>query len=416
MKKLILILTSTLLAGATLIAANLGDAAKPLDIKDWVKGSPVDLAAGKGKTIYVVEFWATWCPPCRTSIPHLTEMQKKFKDKGVVFVGVSDEKTDVVKKFVDKMGDKMDYTVAVDAGKTSEGYMKAYGVGGIPHAFIVDKEGKVVWHGHPMDQLEETVAKVLEGKYDMSSAKKRADAESKLRQYIELTLSGQDPEKVKQLETELVALEKEVGNIMNGEKFDPEDMKKRIAFGQKFMKYQQLLVGEADEAEIAALEKELAADAPKGFDLAEVKANMKKSIAQRKEAMQVQTLFTSYAEAVGENGDAAKAADLGKQLSELKTTNAEVLNGIAWTILTDERIKNRDTKLALELSKRAVGATEGKEAGVLDTYARALFESGNVTEAIAQQKKAIELEEDDEAKTELKATLAKYEAKVNAVK
>jgi thiol-disulfide isomerase/thioredoxin len=119
MKKLIITVTSTLLAAASLLAANLGDAASPLDIKDWVKGSPVDLAAGKGKTIYVVEFWATWCPPCRTSIPHLTEMQKKFKDQGVVFVGVSSEKTDVVKKFVDKMGDKMDYTVAVDAGKTS---------------------------------------------------------------------------------------------------------------------------------------------------------------------------------------------------------------------------------------------------------------------------------------------------------
>jgi tetratricopeptide (TPR) repeat protein len=250
----------------------------------------------------------------------------------------------------------------------------------------------------------------------MSTAKKRADSETKLREYIELTVSGEDPAKVKQLEAELVALEKEVGNIMNGEKFDPADVKKRIAFGQKFMKYQQLLVGEADEAEIAALEKELAAEAPKGFDIEEVKVTMKKSVAQRKEAMQVQTLFTSYAEAVGENGDTAKAADLGKQLSELKTTNAEVLNGIAWTILTDERIKSRDTKLALELSKRAVDATGGKEAGVLDTYARALFENGSVNEAIAHQKKAIELEEDVEAKTELKATLAKYEAKARAGK
>ena len=101
-------------------AAELGDAAAPLQIAEWIKGKPVDLAAAKGKQIVLVEFWATWCGPCRTSIPHLTEMQKRFKD--VVFVGVSDEDAQTVKKFVTKMGDKMDYTVAIDTDrKTSAG-------------------------------------------------------------------------------------------------------------------------------------------------------------------------------------------------------------------------------------------------------------------------------------------------------
>ena len=71
------------------VSAELGDPAAPLQIAEWVKGKPVDLAADKGKKIFVVEFWATWCGPCRASIPHLTEMQKKFKDKNVVFIGVS---------------------------------------------------------------------------------------------------------------------------------------------------------------------------------------------------------------------------------------------------------------------------------------------------------------------------------------
>jgi len=71
---------------------NLVRVAAALKISDWVKGKPVDLAAGKGKQVYVIEFWATWCGPCRTSIPHLTELQKKFKDKGVTFVGVSDKR------------------------------------------------------------------------------------------------------------------------------------------------------------------------------------------------------------------------------------------------------------------------------------------------------------------------------------
>src|SRR5262245_40618322 len=116
MKRILLSLAAGLIGTARLFAAELGDPATPLDIQEWVKGTPVALAAGRGKTIHLVQFSATWCPPCRASIPHLTELQKKFKDKGVVFIGVSDEASDVVKKFVEKMGDKMDYTVAIDAG------------------------------------------------------------------------------------------------------------------------------------------------------------------------------------------------------------------------------------------------------------------------------------------------------------
>ena len=119
------------------------------------------MAAGKGKNIAVVEFWATWCPPCRTSIPHLTELQKKFKDKGVVFIGISNEEPGVVAPFVQKQGDQMDYVVAIDRGRaTSDGYMKAFGQNGIPHAFIVDKDGKFAWHGHPMAGLDEALEKL----------------------------------------------------------------------------------------------------------------------------------------------------------------------------------------------------------------------------------------------------------------
>lgn len=167
-------------------AAELGDPAAPLAIQEWVKGEPVDLAAGKGEKIHVVEFWATWCGPCRTSIPHLTELQAKYKDKGVVFVGVSDEDPAMVKPFVADQGANMDYVVAVDKDRqTSEGYMTAYGQNGIPAAFIVDKEGRVAWVGHPMVGLDEALEAMVAGTYDIAAAKAEAAAQKEIEEKID---------------------------------------------------------------------------------------------------------------------------------------------------------------------------------------------------------------------------------------
>jgi thiol-disulfide isomerase/thioredoxin len=147
---------------ASLIGGELGSAAPKLAVAEWIKGAPVKLAEGKGKNVYVVEFWATWCPPCRQSIPHLTEMQKKYADKGVVFVGVTQEDPETVRAFVEKMGAQMDYAVAIDQdNQTTRDYMSAFEVRKIPHAFIVDKEGKIAWHGHPMSGLEEAIEAAL---------------------------------------------------------------------------------------------------------------------------------------------------------------------------------------------------------------------------------------------------------------
>jgi thiol-disulfide isomerase/thioredoxin len=147
------------------VPTKLGDGAYPLTGLTWVKGSPVTIAPGK---VYVVEFWATWCPPCRESIPHLTALAKKYADR-VVFVGVSNEDVGTVKPFVADKGDQMDYHVAVDtAGKVVNGYMSAFDQGGIPTAFIVNAEGKVVWLGHPMGDLEKVLDQVLAGTFTVS--------------------------------------------------------------------------------------------------------------------------------------------------------------------------------------------------------------------------------------------------------
>ncbi|MBN1362861.1 MAG: TlpA family protein disulfide reductase [Sedimentisphaerales bacterium] len=149
------------------IPTKLGDPAYPLTGLTYVKGEPAQITPGK---VYVVEFWATWCPPCRTSIPHLTELRKKYEGQGVVFVGVSNEDVPTVKPFVTDMGDKMDYNVAVDTvGAVVNGYMIAFGQGGIPTAFVVDAQGRVVWYGHPMGDLEQVIGQVLAGTYKVPS-------------------------------------------------------------------------------------------------------------------------------------------------------------------------------------------------------------------------------------------------------
>ena len=152
-------------------AGELGMKAPKLQVSKWVKGDAVDVT--DGKSVYVVEFWATWCPPCRASIPHLTAMQKKYDGK-VVFIGVSDEKVPTVEKFVKKMGDKMDYHVVVDAkdNPTGKSYMGEFGIRGIPHAFIIDKTGKIVWHDHPMADIDKVIDQVLTGDFDEKKAAK----------------------------------------------------------------------------------------------------------------------------------------------------------------------------------------------------------------------------------------------------
>jgi thiol-disulfide isomerase/thioredoxin len=168
------LLSSVVMADATLKP---GDAAPALSVSKFVKGEPVK-GFEKGK-IYVVEFWATWCGPCRASIPHLTQMQKANPD--VTFIGsnVGEDEAKVM-PFVKEMGDKMDYRVAVDKdGQTNAAYMEAAGQNGIPTAFVIDKDSKIAWIGHPM-KLEPVLKAVVAGTFDIQKAAAASAAEDKV--------------------------------------------------------------------------------------------------------------------------------------------------------------------------------------------------------------------------------------------
>jgi thiol-disulfide isomerase/thioredoxin len=157
-------------------ALGIGDPAPKLEVKEFVKGDPVK-EFEKGK-IYVVEFWATWCGPCKASIPHVTELQKKHKE--VVFIGVSVWERDQSKvaPFVKEKGKEMDYRVAIDDvgdsgkgddGKMAKNWMTAAEQDGIPAAFIVNGEGKIAWIGHPME-MDRPLEQIVAGKYDLARA------------------------------------------------------------------------------------------------------------------------------------------------------------------------------------------------------------------------------------------------------
>jgi len=104
----------------------------------------------------ILEFWATWCPPCRASIPHLNEIYSKYQDRGLQIVGVTNEDKPTVKAFLKQTPIK--YHIAFDKGGELGKFFK---VRGIPHAFLVNAEGKIVWQGHPMTLREAEIEKVL---------------------------------------------------------------------------------------------------------------------------------------------------------------------------------------------------------------------------------------------------------------
>ena len=132
-----------------------GKAAPKIVAEQWLTGKE---AVSKDKVV-IVDFWATWCPPCRATIPDLNKLAAKFKND-VVVIGISDEKPDVVQAFMKKT--EMSYNVGIDTKSTSSSEI---GVEGIPHVLVISADGIVRWQGFPLDDkdplTEDVVAKIV---------------------------------------------------------------------------------------------------------------------------------------------------------------------------------------------------------------------------------------------------------------
>jgi thiol-disulfide isomerase/thioredoxin len=170
------------LAAQDLVA---GKPAPSLQISKWLKGEPVkELAKDRA---YVVEFWATWCPPCIAGMPHLTEVQKKHAS-ALTVIGVTSEDENnpltAVEAMVKAKGDTIGYTIAFDDGqKTNKAWFEAAAQEGIPTCFVVDKNGVIAWIGHPQ-WVDLILPDVLAGKYEVEALKARPAAIEKRLQRI----------------------------------------------------------------------------------------------------------------------------------------------------------------------------------------------------------------------------------------
>jgi thiol-disulfide isomerase/thioredoxin len=125
---------------------NLAFASAPSDFKPApnfelpdVNGRKVRLSDFKGKVI-ILDFWATWCPPCRAEIPGFIELYKKYKDKGVEIIGISLDEGGVrdVLPFMKEFG--INYTILIGNYKVTQDYG---GIRGIPTTFVIDKKGNI---------------------------------------------------------------------------------------------------------------------------------------------------------------------------------------------------------------------------------------------------------------------------------
>ena len=119
-----------------------------LAVTDWVnvEGQAPALGDLKGKPV-VVEFWATWCPPCLALIPHLKDLHEKHADDGLTILtvhAIDGAQKKAVERFARE--NKITYPIGLD---TTGRVMSAYGVREIPHAFVIDRAGKVIWGGYP---------------------------------------------------------------------------------------------------------------------------------------------------------------------------------------------------------------------------------------------------------------------------
>jgi thiol-disulfide isomerase/thioredoxin len=139
----------------------IGTEPKPFEVKDQ-EGRPLSLAGLKGKVV-LIDFWATWCGPCRAELPNVLETYRKYHDQGFEIVGISlDQDEDAFREFIQDEG--MTWPQFFDGKGWGNEIAVLYGVQGIPQTYLLDRDGKIQRVGLRGDALERAVGALLRKK------------------------------------------------------------------------------------------------------------------------------------------------------------------------------------------------------------------------------------------------------------
>jgi thiol-disulfide isomerase/thioredoxin len=339
---------------------HIGDEARPLSIEHWVKGEPVK--EFKKGNVYVVEFWATWCGPCKASMPHLSESQTKYRDYNVTIIGISDEPLEKVTQFMGKeqspgasWDSVISYTLTTDPDRSNhDAYMRAVGATGIPTAFIIGKDSKLEWVGNPHpkspDGFDKALEAVVKDEWDRAAFAK--EFEAKAQQNRERTA------KVNAMRPLQQAL-------------------------------QEAIVNKDYEAGMKACDGLIELD-PENSNLRVAKFN---------------AMLRDF-------NKPTEAYAYGEELVKDNWENPEVLNAIAWFVVDAKGVQTRDLDFAMRAAVQANDLSKEENAAILDTLARVYFEKGEVKTAVRIQRKAVE-KADDAMKPELQEALKRYEERLS---
>jgi thiol-disulfide isomerase/thioredoxin len=322
-----------------------GDAAPNLQPGKWVQGGPVN---GFSKSnVYIVEFWATWCEPCRASIPQLNTTYQRFKEKGLIVIGQDCEERNesLVEPFVKKMGDQMTYPVVLDDkgdGKTGvmmATWMEAAEREEIPTAFVVDKESRIAWIGHPMALNDSIIRQVLAGDYDL----KRAALDYTERQNQKAWLAR---------------LSSQLNRALAAEDWDAaEDVVKKM----------ETILPEEEQSHLGITRVEIL---------------------------------------LGKN-QVRDAVNLAIELSDAHRDNASLGNALAWKLATQNDPSSSTLDAAAMIAARARQSSAGKDPYILGTLARVTFLQGKQDSAVQLQEEAARMQEGQD-KEESERTLDFY--------
>ena len=122
-------------------------------------GKKVSLKDYRGRVV-LIDVWATWCGPCRRTMPEIQKWHDRYHKRGLAVLGVNIEgRLPQVFQYIDQ--NRYTFPVLFDEGNWQSQITKLYGVKGIPRSFLIDRQGMLVWAGHPMELSETFLNKLL---------------------------------------------------------------------------------------------------------------------------------------------------------------------------------------------------------------------------------------------------------------